>query len=299
MITTTITLNSRNTMEKCSICEKEAPYRIEQINKRHVIKLLLSCPNDIKFCEEHNIIFPRHSFTEGPCNLKYHMHNYEETIIFMNLFLTPNKIYFDFISSPKRHTVFDPLRIFLQKCTLPELLTRMNKINTQLCFLAISKVKDIINLHHSNVYLYILDSVNKFDLKTLFWLLINKDPEFTLKYYYEKKEYSFVHYDVRDEKSKEYHKCYYCGILYDNEICIVHDDTKDEENLDDHLKLKCFKCLRVKQIVSDLFHIEALFSSKEYVNWINTWISKDCVFIVLQFMFDTQAFDMFLKRMLL
>jgi len=276
----------------CCICGTKATYRF--YNFKHTNDDFMN-KFEINFCDSHNFIHITED--QKQCDKEYHYHTQSDNENTMRLFFwsqyNPNAC----------------INIMLKNMQLGETLlntlVNMNQVNIRLYFFAVLALKDIMRVHDYNIWSNFTWIDIHGNIRHAFHDMIRGDFR-SIKNMCNNKIYVVCHNIISDhdceydeyiyfpscEKQYEnYHKCNYCGTSFSEKKCVMHD----KESLGQISMCCC--CMKIKQIVTELSYVENICRSfDKYFDQINKWLSKDCVNVVTEYIFDKKIIDIFPQR---
>lgn len=166
-----------------------------------------------------------------------------------------------------------------------DFLVEINKIDIELYYLTISKLKEIMEIESDSLGFAIECFETNFNIETVLKYCKEHNDKIVQILGFGKPFYGFIpNNQIDDEFHKKRRQCDNCGIWYLR--------ANDLSNIDERLKFKCINCLEIKNIISDLPEIISVFSSG-CINWLNSKIPNVCTNEITAYLFDKEHIKKF------
>jgi len=259
----------------CCICGEQCSKMMETYTyfTKEIIKF------DIAFCEKHYFIHDLKS--DEKCEETFHIHGKNNGKLLIAIFL---------LSQLKSSS---HINVVLKGLTMHDTLVKMSKIDLMLYRAAILIFKKIKIISIDIIFLFssipnipkTMEEHNYFLEKNKRWVLLCENNDGFTEYKMTLNKKKYYHNPSQNKYNTDY-QCDYCKVLYQSDKYV----TKIDDN-----KLKCKNCVIIEEIIIDLFHLEYMFTSEDYLKSIIACVSKHCSLIILNFLFDSDIMNLFSK----
>jgi hypothetical protein len=224
---------------------------------------------EISFCEKHNFVcMPM--LTD--CKKDYHLHNKTECEKALALLL-----WSEFKPNSYINTI-------LNGNTILNFLVKINEIDAQLYYSAISKLKQIMEIESDGLSFMVACFEKDFNIEKVLEYCKEHDEKVVQSWGFGSLFYEIIPNNPIDDKfTKKYRQCNNCNIWY---------LRTGLQNVDGGLKFKCINCVKIENILSDLPEMVNIFSSR-CMSWINSKIPDVCTNEITAYLFNKEHITKF------